>query len=131
MRRVVTATVVGLTVGAAAFASASAVTVNTGGNLGAGSTTVASCDTTGVVTSFTLGTFDTTAGYTVSAVGVSSIDSPACNGKSVSVTLSDVSDNSVGSGGPVTVATGATSVTVTLSAAVAASKIAHVYVVIA
>ena len=129
MKRMAAAVLVGVTVGAATFASASALTVNSAARLGAGSTLAASCDTTGVGTSFTTG-FDATAGYTVTAVQVSGIDSPSCDGKSVSVTLADGSDNALGSGGPVTVATSGTSVTATINGTVAASRVGRIYVVI-
>jgi hypothetical protein len=85
--------------------------------LGAGNTAVAACGSlTGVVPDFTL------AGATVTAVAFTGIPS-TCNGGSLRATLTNGS-TSLGAGGPVTVASGGA--TVTVSPAAAMASVTHV-----
>ena len=94
-RRGLLAAAVGVCVFAAVLASAASLTVD-GGDLGAGNDLVASCDTDGVSTSFVT-TYTGGTGYTVTSVTVSGI-AAACDGENISVTLTDGSDVSLGSG---------------------------------
>jgi len=65
-----------------------------GVQLGAGDAVVAACDTDGLSVSYT------TASGAVTAVTVSGIADPGCEGGQLSLTLADTSGASVGSGGP-------------------------------
>src|SRR5262245_47936463 len=86
-------------------------------SLGAGNATVAACGSlTAVVPDFTL------SGSTVTAVALTGIPT-SCNGGSLRATLTNGS-TSLGAGGPVTVASGAA--TVTISPAAAMANVTHV-----
>jgi len=88
----------------------------------AGTATVTSCGTlTGVVTNFTL------SGTTITAVLLTSVPT-TCNGGRVNVTITNAG-TSLGSGGPVVVASGAA--TVPISPAVAIGSVTHVRLAIA
>ena len=93
-KRLIIAGILGVTVFVTAFAAAASLTV-TSNTLGAGTGTVASCDTN-VAT-----TFDTTysaaiAGYKVTTVHVTGLATPGCDGKGIKVTLVGGSDNALG-----------------------------------
>ena len=99
------------------------------GQLGAGDAVVSACDSDGFSVSYT------TSSGNVTAVNVSGIADPGCEGGDLSVTLADASGAAVGSGGPQTVAadgdTTDNSMTVTLSPTPAASVVTAVHVVVA
>jgi hypothetical protein len=93
-RRVLIAFIVGIMVFATVFAVAASLSV-TSSSLGAGTGTVASCDTNGVVTSFTT-TYDAAAvGYEVTTVHVTGIATPGCDGLTMKVTLIGAGDVSL------------------------------------
>jgi hypothetical protein len=93
----------------ASAASLGGLTTNT---LGAENGVVASCDTDGVTLAYT-NTYDATSGlYRVSSVTVSGIASPACTGKTLTVTLRDAGNASLGTG---SAAVGGTSQAVTIT----------------
>ena len=97
-------------------------------NLGADGAVVAACDTNGFSVSYT------TSGANVTAVVVSGIADPGCEGGLLSLTLANSSGTSVGAGGPQTIPTDAgtvdNSITVSLSPTPAASVVAAVHVVV-
>ena len=94
-QRLVLALVVGLTVFGAVFGFAA--TLNVGSSaLSAGNATVSSCDSDGVNATYALAYDSTLAAYKISNVVVNGIN-PACTGKSVTVNLTDASNNSIAS----------------------------------
>jgi hypothetical protein len=92
--RVVIAVITALTVFATVFAVAASLNV-TASTLGAGTGTVASCDTDGVTTSFDTTYSATAAGYKVTTVHIAGITTPACDGKTMKVTLVGAADASL------------------------------------
>ena len=99
-RRAVVASLLGLTVGGGILASAASLTV-TGNTLGAGTTTIASCDTDGVALkyghTYLPGITAAQGQYRTSSVSVTGI-AAACVGKAISVTLKDAAGLSLGGG---------------------------------
>jgi hypothetical protein len=94
-KRLIIATLIGITVFAIVFAVAASLTV-TSSSLGAGTGTVASCDTDGVTTSFDTAYSQAAAGYRVTTVHVAGIATPACAGLTMKVTLIGAADLSLG-----------------------------------
>jgi hypothetical protein len=93
-RRALIAFIVGIMVFAIVFAVAASLSV-TSSSLGAGTGTVASCDTNGVATSFDT-TYDAAAvGYEVTTVHVTGIATPGCDGLTMKVTLIGAGDASL------------------------------------
>lgn len=92
--RIIAATIVALTVFASVFAVAASLTV-TSPTLGAGTSTVASCDADGVSASFSVAYSAAAGGYTVTNVNVSGIATPGCDGKTMQVTLVGAADASL------------------------------------
>ena len=92
--RIIIAVLVGITVFATVFAAAASLNI-TAATLGAGTGTVASCDTDGIATSFDTSYSATAAGYRVTIVHVSGIATPACDGRTMKVTLVGASDASL------------------------------------
>jgi hypothetical protein len=112
-----------LLLGLGAFGIAAASAASLGGltstGLGADNNSVSSCDTDGVNIAYT-NTYDSTASlYKVSSVSVSGIDA-ACSGKSLSVTLSDNTGASIGTG---TATVGGTSQVVSVSPTASAKAV--------
>ena len=114
-RRAVVASLLGLTVGGGILASAASLAV-TGNTLGAGTTTIASCDADGVALRYghtyvvNDGAIPTPAvigAYRTSSVIVSGI-APACDGKAMSITLKGAAGVSLGSGTIAAIPTGGT-----------------------
>lgn len=102
-----------------AGASAASLGGITSPSLGADTATVSSCDTDGVTLAYT-NTYDSTLGrYQTTTVAVSGINT-SCNTKTLSITLKDSSNASLGSGSA-TVSAGAATVTLSGSGANAAS----------
>lgn len=128
-RRKVAATVLAISLTAATLpgfaASLGGLAVR---SLGAGSAVVSACDTNG----FTVGY--TTSSGNVTAVNVSGIADPGCEGGQLSLTLASTSGTSVGAGGPQTVPTdGGTadnSMTVSVTPTPAASVVTAIHVVV-
>jgi hypothetical protein len=92
--RIIIALITGVTVFATVFAVAASLNV-TAATLGAGTGTVASCDTDGVATSFDTSYSASAAGYRVTIVHIAGIATPACDGKTMKVTLVGASDASL------------------------------------
>jgi hypothetical protein len=89
--RLAIALITGLTVFATVFAMAASLNV-TASTLGAGTGTVASCDTDGVATSFDTAYSATAAGYKVTTVHIAGIATPSCDGRTMKVTLIGAAD---------------------------------------
>lgn len=107
-------------------ASAASLGGVTGATLGADTGTVSSCDTDGVTLAYT-NSYDAATGiYRTTSVSVTNINT-ACNTRTISVTLKDVSGNSLGAGSS-TVAAGAA--TVALSPSASASAVVGAAIVI-
>jgi hypothetical protein len=104
-RRAIFAILLALTIFGAVYGFAA--TLNVGANaLSAGNAAVASCESTGTPTgTYALAYDSTLPGYKVSSVTVTGMD-PACNGKTVSVTLTGASNASLASGSAVYSSTG-------------------------
>jgi hypothetical protein len=94
------------------------------GKAGAGNTSVVACDADGFTHSYT------TSRGNVTAVTVGGIASPACTGGALRVTVTDTSGASIASGGPQTIPTAATSVTLATSPQPAASQVAGIAVAV-
>ena len=92
--RVAIAALVAIIVFGTTFAIAASLSVTTSG-LGAGTATVASCDTNGVATSFDTTYSASAAGYKVTTVHVTGIATPACDGLAIKVTLIGAGDASL------------------------------------
>jgi hypothetical protein len=130
-RRTIAGIVAGLTVFGAVFASAASLGGITSGNVGADNAAVTSCDTDGVTTAYATSWDATDDRYEVTSVTVTGIAN-ACDGKTLSVSLTDVSSNQIGSG-TVTVPTDALGfqASVTLSPAASAQLTVGVHASIA
>jgi hypothetical protein len=96
-KRTLFATLLALTIFGAVYGFAA--TLSVGANtLSAGNASVASCQATGTPTgTYTVAYDSTIPGYKVSQVTVTGMD-PACNGKTVSVTLTGAANASLGAG---------------------------------
>jgi hypothetical protein len=130
-RRTIAAVVAGFTVFGAVFASAASLGGITSGNVSADNATVASCDTDGVTTAYTTSWDGTDDRYEVTSVSVTGIAN-ACDGRTLSITLTDSSNNQLGVGS-VAVPTDAlgTSATVSLSTGASAKDTVGVHASIA
>jgi hypothetical protein len=130
-RRTIAGVLGGLTVFGAVFAMAASLGGVTSGQVGADNVAVASCDTDGVTTAYTTAWDGTDDRYEVTAVTVSGVAN-ACDGRTLSVSLTDASNNQIGTGS-VTIPTDAiaTSASVSLSTAASAKDSVGVHVSIA
>lgn len=98
--------------------------------VGADNTALASCDTDGVNTSYTTAWDGTDDRYEISTVTVASV-ADACDGQTLSVSLTDTSGNQIGSGSLAIPTSAATSFGVSLSTAASAKDSTGVHVLIA
>jgi len=89
------ATIVGIMVFATVFAVAASLSISAT-SLGAGTATVASCDTDGVTTSFETSYNAAVAGYQVTTLHVAGIATPGCGGLTMKATLIGAGDASLG-----------------------------------
>lgn len=92
--RIVIAVIVGLTVFSTVFAVAASLNI-TAASLGAGTATVSSCDTDGIATTFDTTYSATAVGYKVTTVHVTGIATPACDGRTMKITLIGSADASL------------------------------------
>ena len=98
--------------------------------VGADNTALASCDTNGVSTTYTTAWDGTDDRYEISTVTVSGV-ADACDGQTLSVSLTDASNNQIGSGSVAIPTSVATSFGVSLSTAASAKDSTGVHVLIA
>jgi uncharacterized membrane-anchored protein len=98
--------------------------------VGADNTALASCDTDGVNTSYTTAWDGTDDRYEISTVTVSGV-ADACDGQTLSVSLTDSTSNQIGSGSIAIPTSAATSFDVSLSTAASAKDSTGVHVLIA
>lgn len=115
VKKLLVALAVGVAVFAAAYASAATLGGLNSDDLGSDDDVVASCDTTGgVVTAYQTSYSAAEQTYVVDSVVVSSIDA-ACANQKIKVTLTDDASTPVvlGSGGPTTVTSPSTTVSIT------------------
>lgn len=115
---------------AAVSASAASLGGLNGGGLGAEATTVASCDTDGIVVgSYTTSYNAATSQYVVSAVNLTGV-AATCATKNAQVTLSDSAGVSLASGTVASLAVVTGNATISLSSSAPARTVANVAVVI-
>ncbi len=129
-RRTIAAVVAGFTVFGAVFASAASLGGITSGNVSADNTSVTSCDTDGVTTAYASSWDATDERYEVTSVTVSGI-SDNCDGRTISVSLTDVGGAQIGSGTNTVPGALITSVNVSMSTAASAKDTVGVHVSIA
>ena len=129
-RRVIIGLVVAGVVFAGVFAFAASITVSPS-SLGAGSGSTSACDSSVGVT-YPSPTFTNGTGYTISSVTVTGLDTTACASKTVYVTLTDGSNNSLTNGsGSAAVPGSGTTVAVSLAGATSAAGVLNAHVTIA
>ncbi len=130
-RRHIAAVLGALTVFGAVFAMAASLGTITSGAVGANNATVTSCDIDGVTTNYTTTWDATDKQYEITSVAVTNIHNN-CDGKTLSVSLTDTSGAQIGSGS-VTVPTDVlnTNATVSLSTQPSAKLTEGIHVAIA
>ena len=128
-RRLVIAILAGLLVFAGVFAMAASLGGITSNKVGADNTAVASCDTNGVTTSYATGWDATDKRYEITSVTVGGVND-ACDGETLSVSLTDSTGAQIGSGSVAIPTSAATSHTVTMSTAPSAQSTTGVHVLI-
>ncbi len=101
----------------------------TSNEVGADNTVVASCDTDGVTTSYATGWDATDKRYEITSVTVGSVND-ACDGDTLSVTLTNAAGDQIGAGSMTIPTSAATSHTVALSTAASAKLTEGVHVLI-
>jgi hypothetical protein len=128
-KRTVLAILAGLLVFASVFALAASLGGITSGNVGADNAAVASCDSDGVTTSYTTAWDATDKRYEISSTTVSGVND-ACDGQTLSVSLTDSSGAQIGSGSLAIPTSAATSFSVTMAPAPSAKLTEGVHVLI-
>ena len=130
MKRTLIAVTAGLVVFASVFAMAASLGGITGSTVGADNTAVGSCDTDGVTTSYATSWDATDKRYEVTTVTVAAVND-ACDGKSMSVSLTDTTGAQIGTGTLAIPSSVATSHAVTMTTASSAALTLGIHVVIA
>jgi hypothetical protein len=129
-RRKIAGAIAGLTVFGAVFASAASLGGITSGNVSAEGAVVGSCDTDGVTTAYASSWDPTDERYEVTSVTVAGI-SDNCDGRTISVSLTDSTGAQIGSGTNTVPGLLVTSVAVSMSPAASAEATVGVHVSIA
>jgi hypothetical protein len=129
-RRFVISVLAGLVVFAAVFAMAASLGGITSGTVGADTTTVAACDSDGVTATYTVAWDATDERYEISTVTVGGV-AAACDGLTLSVTLTDSGGAQIGSGTLGLPSSPATSFDVTMAPQPSANATAGIHVAIA
>lgn len=130
-KKVVFGSLFGLTLFGTALGSAASLGGISADGLGADDTIVASCDTDGVITSYTTA-YNTTgsAGYKVATVTVGGLNN-ACDGDTIEVRLTGSSDSSLEAvNKTVETDAGSTSTTLTFGSSTLAESVTGVHVVV-
>lgn len=128
-KRALIAILAGLVVFAGVFAMAASLGGVTSTTVGADNTAVTSCDTDGVTTSYATGWDATDKRYEVTSVTVGGVND-ACDGQTLSVTLTDAAGTQIGSGTLAIPTSASTSHTVALTTAPSAKLTEGVHVLI-
>ena len=128
-KRVLLAMLAGLMVFAGVFALAASLGGITSDKVGADNTTVASCDTDGVSTSYATAWDATDKRYEVTSVTVSGVND-ACDGQTLNVSLTDSTGAQIGSGSLSIPTSAATAHTVTMTTAPSAKLTEGIHVLI-
>jgi hypothetical protein len=129
-KRTATAVLAALLVFGGVFAMAASLGGITSTRVGADNVALTSCDTDGVSTNYTTAWDGTDDRYEISTVTVSGV-SDTCDGQTLSVSLTDASNNQIASGSVAIPSSAATSFAVALTTAAAAEDSTGVHVVIA
>lgn len=129
-KRFLIAVLAGLAVFGVVFAMAASLGGITSDKVGADNTAVAACDTDGVATSYAVAWDATDKRYEISSVTVSGV-ADACDGQTLSVSLTDSSGAQIGSGSLALPSSAATSFAVLLTTQPSASATTGVHVAIA
>jgi hypothetical protein len=128
-KRILIAILAGLLVFASVFGLAASLGGITSTTVGADNAVVASCDGNGVTTSYATAWDATDRRYEVTATTVGGVDD-ACDGQTLSVSLTDSSGAQLGTGSLTIPTNAATSHTVTMSTAPSAKLTEGVHVLI-
>jgi len=128
-KRALMAILAGLLVAGAVFGMAASLGGITSNKVGADNTTVASCDTDGVTTSYATSWDATDERYEITSVTVGGVND-ACDGQTLNVSLTDSTGAQIGSGSLSIPTSAATSHTVTMSTAPSAKLTEGVHVLI-
>jgi hypothetical protein len=128
-KRTLIAMLAGLGVFAAVFAQAASLGGITSNKVGADNTTIASCDTDGVSTSYATAWDATDKRYEITSVTVSGVND-ACDGQTLNVSFTDSTGAQIGSGSLAIPTSAATAHTVTASTAPSAKLTEGVHVLI-
>jgi hypothetical protein len=129
-RRTGIAVLAGLLVFGGVLAMAASLGGITSTKVGADNVALASCDTDGVSTSYSTAWDGTDDRYEISTVTVSGVND-ACDGQTLSVSLTDSTSNQIGSGSVAIPSSAATSFNVSLTTAASAKDSTGVHVLIA
>ncbi len=130
MKRTLIAVTAGLVVFASVFAMAASLGGITGSTVGADNTAVGSCDTDGVTTSYATSWDATDKRYEVTTVTVAAVND-VCDGKSLSVSLTDTTGAQIGTGTLAIPTSAVISHAVTMTTAPSAALTLGIHVVIA
>jgi hypothetical protein len=128
-KRVLIALLAGFVVFAGVFAMAATLGGITSSAVGADDTVVAACDSDGVSVSYATAWDAGDDRYEITSVTVAGV-SDACDGQTLSVSLTDSTGTQIGSGSTAIPASAATSHTVTMSTAPSAEATVGVHVLI-
>jgi hypothetical protein len=128
-KRALIAILAGLVVFAGVFAMAASLGGITSTKVGADNTAVTSCDTDGVTSSYATAWDPTDKRYEVTSVTVGNVND-ACDGETLSVSLTDSTGAQIGSGTLAIPTSAATSHTVSLTTAASAKLTEGVHVLI-
>ena len=128
-KRALIAILAGLVVFAGVFAMAASLGGVTSTKVGADNTAVTSCDTDGVTTSYATAWDATDKRYEVTSVTVGNVND-ACDGETLSVSLTDASGAQIGSGTLAIPTSAATSHAVSLTTPASAKLTEGVHVLI-
>jgi hypothetical protein len=129
-KRTATAVLAALLVFGGVLAMAASLGGITSTQVGADNVALASCDTDGVTTSYTTAWDGSDDRYEISTVTVGGV-ADACDGQTLSVSLTDTGGNQIGSGTFAIPASAATSFNVSLTTAASAKDSTGVHVLIA
>ena len=129
-KRTILALLVGLVVFGSLYAMAASLGGITSDSVGADSTVVASCDTDGVTAAYVTAWDATDKRYEITTATVGSV-ADTCDGRTMSVSLTDTSGAQIGTGSLVIPTSGATSFAVTMSTPPSAKLTEGIHILIA